>query len=141
LLMLAAVLFITATATFLYGRKIHAGKVPPPRTRTCSLRRVAAFDLARRRTAPPGRPGRPTRYSTGKDAVMPERRSQGWYAGPDPRNNYSAPDAPRGTGPCVRRPPADRHRQHRLRLDAVQRPFRRGRHQRQTGMYEAGGIR
>jgi ACS family tartrate transporter-like MFS transporter len=29
LLMLAAVLFITATATFLYGRKIHAGTVPP----------------------------------------------------------------------------------------------------------------
>jgi ACS family tartrate transporter-like MFS transporter len=29
LLMLAAVLLITAIATFLYGRKIHAGKVPP----------------------------------------------------------------------------------------------------------------
>ena len=29
LLMLAAVLLITATATFLYGRKIDAGKVPP----------------------------------------------------------------------------------------------------------------
>ena len=29
MLMLAAVLLITAIATFLYGRKIHAGKVPP----------------------------------------------------------------------------------------------------------------
>ena len=27
--MLAAVLLVTATATFLYGRKIHAGTVPP----------------------------------------------------------------------------------------------------------------
>jgi ACS family tartrate transporter-like MFS transporter len=29
LLMLAAVLLITAAATFLYGRKIDGGKVPP----------------------------------------------------------------------------------------------------------------
>ena len=45
LLMLAAVLFITATATFLYGRKIHAGKVPPLSHEDLLAKEAAAFDL------------------------------------------------------------------------------------------------
>jgi ACS family tartrate transporter-like MFS transporter len=46
LLMLAAVLFITATATFLYGRKIHAGQVPTGSHEDLLAKEVAAFDLA-----------------------------------------------------------------------------------------------
>src|SRR6478752_2332686 len=45
LLMLAAVLFITAIATFLYGRKIHAGKVPPLSHEDLLAKETAAFDL------------------------------------------------------------------------------------------------
>jgi MFS transporter, ACS family, tartrate transporter len=45
LLMLAAVLFITATATFLYGRTIHAGKVPTGSHEDLLAKEVAAFDL------------------------------------------------------------------------------------------------
>ena len=78
LLMLAAVLLITATATFLYGRKIDGGKVHPlgrgDGARSCSRRTAAA---ATDRQA-----------HNRNDAVVPERRSQQWYAGPDPRNNY-----------------------------------------------------
>ncbi len=44
--MLAAVLFITATATFLYGRKIDAGQVPTGSHEDLLAKEVAAFDLA-----------------------------------------------------------------------------------------------
>ncbi len=44
--MLAAVLFITAVATFLYGRTIHAGKVPTGSHEDLLAKEVAAFDLA-----------------------------------------------------------------------------------------------
>ena len=57
LLMLSAVLLITATATFLYGRKIHAGKVPP-------LRRGAA----------PGAPLRPPSEAPGGPARRGRRQ-------------------------------------------------------------------
>jgi MFS transporter, ACS family, tartrate transporter len=46
LLMLAGVLFITAIATFLYGRTIHAGKVPTGSHEDLLAKEVAAFDLA-----------------------------------------------------------------------------------------------
>jgi MFS transporter, ACS family, tartrate transporter len=46
LLLLAAVLFITAVATFLYGRKVHAGKVPTGSHEDVLAKEVAAFDLA-----------------------------------------------------------------------------------------------
>ena len=46
LLMLAAVLFITAVATFLYGRMIHAGTVPTGSHEDLLAKEVAAFDLA-----------------------------------------------------------------------------------------------
>ena len=39
------VLFITATATFLYGRKIHAGKVPSLSHEDLLAKEAAAFDL------------------------------------------------------------------------------------------------
>ena len=95
LLMLAVVLFITAAATFLYGRKITR------RQRADRFARGPAGQGGRRvrpavgRAAPPGRPGRRVQ---GKDAVMPDLqsrqlrsrplRSEQWYDGPDPRNNY-----------------------------------------------------
>jgi ACS family tartrate transporter-like MFS transporter len=63
LLMLAAVLFITAIATFLYGRKIHAGKVPPLSHEDLLAREAAAFDLPaeelRHRGDPSGPPATP----------------------------------------------------------------------------------
>jgi hypothetical protein len=46
LLLLAAVLFITAVATFLYARTIHAGKVPTGSHEDVLAKEVAAFDLA-----------------------------------------------------------------------------------------------
>jgi ACS family tartrate transporter-like MFS transporter len=46
LLLLAAVLFLTAVATFLYGRTIHAGKVPTGSHEDLLAKEVAAFDLA-----------------------------------------------------------------------------------------------
>src|SRR6478736_7436707 len=44
LLLLAAVLFITAIATFLYGRKIHAGTVPPLSDEELRAEELAALD-------------------------------------------------------------------------------------------------
>ena len=50
-------------------------------------------------------------------------------------------DAARAARRRVRRPPAHRDRQHRLRPDPVQRPPRRGRRvASSSGVYEAGGI-
>jgi ACS family tartrate transporter-like MFS transporter len=45
LLLLAGVLFITAIATFLYGRTIHAGQVPTGSHEDVLAKEVAAFDL------------------------------------------------------------------------------------------------
>ena len=44
LLLLAAVLFITAAATFLYGRKIHAGNVPTGSHDDLLVKETATFD-------------------------------------------------------------------------------------------------
>jgi ACS family tartrate transporter-like MFS transporter len=57
LLMLAAVLFITATATFLYGRKIHAGTVPPLSDAELRAKEFAAHDG--HRGDPSGKPVTP----------------------------------------------------------------------------------
>jgi ACS family tartrate transporter-like MFS transporter len=45
LLLLSAVLFITAVATFLYGRKIHAGTVPTGTHEDVLAKEAAAFEL------------------------------------------------------------------------------------------------
>jgi MFS transporter, ACS family, tartrate transporter len=45
LLLLSGVLFITSIATFLYGRTIHAGKVPTGSHEDLLAKEVAAFDL------------------------------------------------------------------------------------------------
>lgn len=45
LLLLAAVLFITAVATYLYGRRIHAGNVPTGSQQDLLAKEVAGFDL------------------------------------------------------------------------------------------------
>jgi ACS family tartrate transporter-like MFS transporter len=45
LLMLAVVLFITAAATYLYGRKIHAGNVPTGSHDDLLAKEAGAFDL------------------------------------------------------------------------------------------------
>jgi MFS transporter, ACS family, tartrate transporter len=57
LLMLAAVLFITAAATFLYGRKIQAGIVPPLTEEELRAKELAADDV--RRGNPSGKPTTP----------------------------------------------------------------------------------
>ena len=46
LLLLSGVLFITAVATFLYGRTIHAGQVPTGSHEDVLAKEVAAFDVA-----------------------------------------------------------------------------------------------
>ena len=142
LLMLAAVLFITATATFLYGRKIHAGKVPTASTRTCSPRRWPPS------TSPPKNC---TTGATRTDHYPPTPRRRRRNAGAPiatvvrragPAEQLPAPgvDAPRGTGPRVRRPAADRHRQHRLRLTPCNAHFDEVATSVKQGVYEAGGI-
>lgn len=45
LLMLAVVLFLSATGTFLYGRKIHAGQVPTGSREDLLAKETAAFDV------------------------------------------------------------------------------------------------
>ena len=61
LLMLAAVLFITAVATFLYGRKIHAGTVPPLSDEELRALELAAHDVHHdgHRGDPSGKPVNP----------------------------------------------------------------------------------
>jgi MFS transporter, ACS family, tartrate transporter len=55
LLMLAAVLLITAIATFLYGRKIHAGQVPPLSDEDPLANELAASDSPSGSPVPPRR--------------------------------------------------------------------------------------
>ena len=55
LLMLAAVLLITAIATFLYGRKIHAGQVPPLSDEDLLANELAASDSPSGSPVPPRR--------------------------------------------------------------------------------------
>jgi hypothetical protein len=43
--MLAAVLLITGVATFLYGRKIHAGNVPPGSRKDLLAKETAGLDI------------------------------------------------------------------------------------------------
>jgi MFS transporter, ACS family, tartrate transporter len=57
LLMLAAVLLITAAATFLYGRKIDGGKVPPLTEEELRAKELAAQDV--HRGDPSGKPVNP----------------------------------------------------------------------------------
>jgi ACS family tartrate transporter-like MFS transporter len=55
--MLAAVLFITAAATYLYGRKIQAGIVPPLTEEELRAKELAAQDV--HRGDPSGKPVNP----------------------------------------------------------------------------------
>ena len=130
LYLLSAVLLITAIATYLYGRRTGAGKVPAGDREEVLATETAGSEPVR---------GRRRRQ---QEPVMAEHRSRQWYAGDDLRNNYlHRAWMRRGRARSrLRRAAADRHREHRVGPDAVQHHLDEVATSVKQGVYEAGGI-